>query len=256
MQYDPIKDRFATYVAIFPTFRKVFYHILDLLLLRQRYVKHAISQHFRDGDSFYDAGAGFCQYSDFVLKRYPRARVLASDLKTSYLESFAAIAGERFSYQSADLQSFVPIDKYQMAIAIDILEHIEDDFSTLKNFHRALSDDGILIISTPSDMDEAAKFTEEHVRPGYNKQELETKLEQSGFRIISSRFSYGFWGALSWRMMLKVPLSLYAKNKFNLLLWPLYYLIIFIPAQLMMQLDRVLNNPRGTGIIIVAGKKN
>lgn len=256
MHYDPIKDRFATYVAIFPSFRRMFYHILDLLLLRQRYVKRAICKHFTDGSMFYDAGAGFCQYSDFVLQNYPDAKVFASDLKTEYLASYAFSKDcSRFSFQGADLQNFIPSEKYDMAIAIDIMEHIEDDISTLRNFHEALNERGILIISTPSDLDEAAAFTEEHVRPGYNKKELETKLEQCGFHVLSSRYSYGFWGALSWRLLVKTPLLAFEKSKISLLLLPLYYLIVFIPAQLMMLIDSWSENSSGTGIIIEAMKK-
>ena len=46
-----------------------------------------------------------------------------------------------------------------------------------------MADEGILIISTPSDRNEAAKFTEEHIRPGYNKKELEDK-----FSFVDLRF--------------------------------------------------------------------
>lgn len=256
MQYDPIKDKLATYLSIFTMFRTVFYHILDQLLLRQRYVKREIKRYFRDGFAFYDAGAGFCQYSDFVLKQYPEAEVFACDLKTDYLQSYAAIASERFNYQSADLQSYLTSKQYNMAIAVDILEHIKDDRAALRNLHRALSDNGILIISTPSDMDEAAAFTAEHVRPGYNKVELERKIIDSGFEILSSNFSYGFWGALSWKLMMKLPLSMYGMHKALCLLWPLYYGIIYLPAQLLMFIDMHIYNPRGTGIILVARKMN
>ncbi|MCK9556862.1 MAG: methyltransferase domain-containing protein [Candidatus Cloacimonetes bacterium] len=256
MQYDPIKDKLATYVSIFPVLRKLFYHILDQLLLRQRYVKREIKRYFRDGFSFYDAGAGFCQYSDFVLKAYPKAEVFACDIKSDYIESYAAIASDHFSFDCADLQCFVPPKHYNLAIAIDILEHIEDDISVLQNLHSALFSDGILIISTPSDMDEAAAFAAEHVRPGYRKADLEQKLIDTGFEIVSSRFSYGFWGAISWNLMIKTPLSLYARHKLLCLLWPLYYAVIFLPAQLFMLLDMLQDNPRGTGIILVARKKN
>lgn len=256
MQYDPVKDRFATYVSIFPGFRCLFYKLLDAILLRQAYVKKAINRHFRDGNLFYDAGAGFCQYSDYVLRKYPAAEVFAVDLKTQYLESYAHVADNRFSFHSADLQTYKPQRQYHMAIAIDILEHIEDDLSTLKNFHAALVEGGTLIISTPSDLDEAAKFTEEHVRPGYNKLELEQKLENCGFEALSSRYSYGFWGALSWRLLLKYPLKMYSQSRYSMPLIAVYYLLVFIPARLMMLMDLTGVNNSGTGIIIEARKKH
>ncbi|HOT40487.1 MAG TPA: hypothetical protein PKV08_04640, partial [Candidatus Syntrophosphaera thermopropionivorans] len=75
MEYEPLKDRVANLIRIFPSLREKFYCLLDLLLLRQRYVKREINRLFKPEDRFlyYDAGAGFCQYSCYVLKKYPSA---------------------------------------------------------------------------------------------------------------------------------------------------------------------------------------
>lgn len=255
MQYDPIKDRLAEGIKYFPGLRQVLYKALDLLLLRQRYVKAAIKHYFYDGMRFYDAGAGFCQYSDFVLKNYPSSKVLATDLKTDYLRQYSFAAGPRFSYMGADLQLFRPKHQYDMAIAIDILEHIEDDLSVMQNIHSSLSPEGIFIVSTPSDTDPAAKFTAEHVRPGYDKQALEAKLVQSGFEILSSVYNYGFFGALSWKLMIKFPLILWRKSKLWTPVIALWYLLLLPVSELFMRLDMRSANHSGTGIIIVARKK-
>jgi SAM-dependent methyltransferase len=254
MQYDPIKDRLASIIQVFPALRRMFYMALDFLLLRQRYVKAEIRKYFKDGMRFYDAGAGFCQYSDFVLNSYPKSTVLATDLKTDYLFAYQQVADSRFFYKTADLQVFCPKQQYDMAIAIDILEHIEHDLKALQNFHAALSEGGILIISTPSDQDEAARFTEEHVRPGYSKDELEAKLTSVGFEIISSRYSYGLWGALSWKLMMKYPLALLNKNLAWGMILPFWYLTLFPISELLMYLDMNSYNLYGTGILIVARK--
>lgn len=254
MKYDPIKDIAASAIAVFPALRVCFYKALDLLLLRQRYVKREILRYGKPAMRFYDAGAGFCQYGWFVLNKFPDSIVFATDLKTEYLRSFSAVAGRRFSYKSADLQQFRPETKYDMAIAIDILEHIEDDISTLQNFHYALKDGGILIISSPSDLDEAAKFTEEHVRPGYNKNELEQKLMDAGFEIVTSSFSYGYFGAISWKLMMKYPLLMLKKHKILALILPLYYMVVYPFSELLMQADLKRKNTTGTGLIVVARK--
>ena len=254
MQYDPIKDRIAKLINIFPPLRKGFYAALHLLLLRQRYVIREIRDIFRDGQKFYDAGAGFCQYSDFILRHYPSGKVFATDLKTDYLRAFAQTAGASFSYLSADLQHFVPKGSYDLAIAIDILEHIEDDVQALANIHQALKPGAKLIISTPSDTDEAAKFTQEHVRPGYSKSELEAKLLHCGFELQKSIYTYGRFGALSWKLMMKIPLLLLAKSPVLALVLPFWYLIAYPISELLMQLDMRVSNTTGTGILIVAAK--
>ena len=260
MEYDPIKDKAAKLQRIWPPAREVFYRALDLLLLRQRYVKRSLNRYFGPHDAFrhYDAGAGFCQYSWHVLKNHLRAKVFATDLKRDYLADFSLYAKQRFpgrfSWQAADLQDFIPRNSYGLVTAIDILEHIPDDLAVLGNFHAAMAPKGILIISTPSDTDAAARFTDEHVRPGYNKAELEEKLRSCGFEILESLYSYGTWGSLAWRLLIKWPLSLLGKSKFCLPLLPLWYLLILPLAEILMRLDLKASNKTGTGIIVVARK--
>lgn len=260
MQYDPVKDRVSELIRLFPLARSIFYALLDRVLLRQRYVKSMIVKYAPSSGkfSFYDAGAGFCQYSAFVMRRWHLARVFATDLKADYLSDFAFVASkdfpERFSYCQADLQFHIPQNRYDMAVAIDILEHIEDDVAAIKNIHACLNPAGHLIISTPSDTDEAAKFTEEHVRPGYAKMELENKLTNAGFEIIESIYSYGIWGALAWRLLIKHPLSLLKHGKLMLILLAPYLMMCYPLCELLMQMDIRRQNKSGTGIVIVARK--
>jgi len=260
MQYDPIKNRINAMITYSASFRRFFFWLLDMLLLRQSYIKRAISKYFkRDEDfRFYDAGAGFCQYSYHILKRYSHARVFATDLKKDYLQKFAGFArayfGDRFYYQEADLQVFVPKLHYDLVLAIDILEHIEDDRAVLKNFYSCMNPGAKLIISTPSDLDEAAKFTAEHVRPGYNKQELEDKLNDAGFILRESSYSYGKYGALAWRLLMKYPLQMLAQSKLALAIIPIYYLFVYPVAFVLNKLDLANHNAQGTGLFVVAEK--
>lgn len=258
MEYDPLKNKLARMITLFPSLRLLMYRMMDTMLLRQRYVCREISRFYRPQESFsfYDAGAGFCQYSWFILNNWKNAKVFATDLKTDYLADFASFVNgfypNRFSYKSADLSLFTPERRYDLCIAIDIMEHIEDDVSTLNNFHAALNPEGLLIISTPSDTDEAAKFTAEHVRPGYAKADLEEKLHKAGFEIVKSIYTYGKFGSLAWKLMIKYPLQL-NKHKLMLILLP-YYLVLYPIAELFMQIDVRMNNKSGTGILVVAQK--
>jgi len=258
MRYDIIKDKFAGLIERFPVFRKLFYLILDMLLLRQWYVKKEIKKHFQLDKElrFYDAGAGFGQYSYFILKHFKNAKVHAVDLKTDYIESFAHYA-QRVGWQDltvrqADLTEYIPDSQYDLIIAIDILEHIEDDVQVLKNFRKAIDKNGKLIISSPSTFDESAKFVEEHVRPGYNKSEIISKLENTGFKIVSFDFSYGKWGHFGWLLTMKYPMSLLGISKIFFLLLPFYYLFFYPISTLFMWLDVKFKNKEGTGVIVVA----
>ncbi|NQV19237.1 MAG: class I SAM-dependent methyltransferase [Armatimonadetes bacterium] len=258
MQYDKIKDKFASLIDNFPLLRRLFYLILDMLLLRQWYVKREIKKHFPRNKQirFYDAGAGFGQYSYFILKYFKNAKVHAVDLKMDYMDSFARYAAKHswqdFSVQQADLTAYLPKDKFDLIVAIDILEHIKDDVQVLKNFRKVLDKNGKLIISSPSNFDESAKFTEEHVRPGYSKEDIISKLGKASFKIVSFNYSYGKFGQIYWKLCLKFPLSMINRNKLLLLVLPFYYLIFYPISFLFMMLDYCGKNKIGTGIIVVA----
>jgi 2-polyprenyl-3-methyl-5-hydroxy-6-metoxy-1,4-benzoquinol methylase len=260
MKYDLIKDKFARFIDNFPIFRKLFYLLLDLLLLRQWYVKSKIKKAFPQDKkiNFYDAGAGFGQYSWFVLNHYKNAHVLAVDLKTDYMNSFAKycskLPNKEFTAKQADLVKYIPNEKYDLIIAVDILEHIEDDRQVLANFHQAISPGGKLIISSPSTFDESAKFVAEHVRPGYSKKEIIKKLEAAGFQLKSFEYSYGKMGHIYWQLAMKWPLKFIEINNLLILLLPFYYLIFYPIILFFMAADFFGRNNVGTGIIVVAEK--
>ncbi len=261
MQYDKIKDKFAKLIDKFPIFRKLFYTSIDMLLLRQWYVKREIKKYFPKDKliRFYDAGAGFGQYSYFILKYFKNTKGHAVDLKADYMNSFARYAVKHnlqdFTAQQADLTAYVPKDKVNLILAIDILEHIENDEQVLRNFREVLTEGGKLIISSPSTFDESAKFTAEHVRPGYSKEEIISKLEKAGFKIVSFKYSYGKWGHLAWLLSVKYPMSMLGISKLFFLLMPFYYLLFYPLSVLLMLLDVNMKNKTGTGVVVVAERK-
>ena len=166
---------------------------------------------------------------------------------------YAKLEGwQDFTAQQADLVDYVPNDKFDLIVAIDILEHIKDDIQVLKNFRQVLDDGGKLIISSPSTFDESAKFVEEHVRPGYDKDEIILKLENAGFRIVSFDFSYGRLGHLAWLLTMKYPMSLLGISKLFFILLPIYYLVFYPVSALFMCIDVRVKNKTGTGVIVVA----
>lgn len=260
MKYDPVKNIFAKLIDQSPICRKGFYFLLELMLLRQWHVKKEIRKIMKKSDTFnfYDAGAGFCQYSDYVLNRYPQSNILAMDLKTDYMQSYKNYLDkkniQRIEIFQGDLQEFIPYKKADLAIAIDILEHIEDDRSVIRNIYNSLNDSGYFIISTPSNMDKAAAFTAEHVRPGYAKEDLVEKVLSAGFKIKSVKYSYGFWGKIYWILGMKIPLTLSGISKAFLLLLPLYFVPILPVNLLFMLFDLHSDNKKGNGLILVAQK--
>jgi len=260
MDYKPTKDLLNSLIRRNGFFRRCLFLAFDCLILRQWYVKRLIRRFLPIAGSpvFYDAGAGFCQYSHYVLARSKTAKVYAVDLQADYLADYHATlsAGkrDRFAYFTADLTEFVLPEKADVVIAIDILEHIEDDMAVLSNFYASMKEGGVLIISTPSNIDNTAEFTGEHVRNGYSLNELAGKLATAGFSVMHSEYSYGFWGRIYWRLIMKNSLLLVGRSKVYWCVLPFYLLVVLVPAVICMCLDYFLHNKEGNGIIVVAGR--
>ncbi|MCL2064380.1 MAG: hypothetical protein FWG98_08415 [Candidatus Cloacimonetes bacterium] len=234
--------------------------------MRQWYVKKAISLYINPSSnySFYDAGAGFCQYSDYILSKYKKTNVFASDLKIKYLKDYfdtlKSDKKKRFSFSQKDLSINVNNDEleptlFDMVIAIDILEHIENDIGVLKNFYSSMKDGAFLIISTPSDLGQEAKFAKEHVRPGYSIADLCEKTKIAGFEVMNQQYTYGFWGNIYWHLTMKNSIKIMNISMVFIFILPFYLLLIFFPSILFMWLDMISKKRRGKGILMVLKKR-
>ena len=266
MYYDPIKEVLNKLITKHNLFRKVFYIFLDLFILRQWYVKKAISSiltsHFPPSHSqilFYDAGAGFCQYSDYVLTKYKFIDVFAIDTKTGFLSNYADSLNpkkrNRFSYLQGDLTEFLlKKTKANIVIAIDILEHIKDDVAVLRNIYNSMNENSFLIISTPSNFCQATSDIKEHVRSGYDIKELKEKAQSVGFDFFSYLYTYGFWGNIYWQLGIRASVKIVNISRFLLFLLPFYLMIVFIPSTLFMILDFLWKNKKGNGILMILKK--
>ncbi len=83
MHYDPIKDTLGALVRRSPLLRKLFYKSLGAMFLREWYVKRKIKLLYGANPpaDIFDAGSGFGQYSYFMAKRFPHAKINAVDVK-------------------------------------------------------------------------------------------------------------------------------------------------------------------------------
>jgi SAM-dependent methyltransferase len=112
-----------------------------------------------------------------------------------------------------DLVLYQEPNSFDLALSVDVMEHILEDVEVFRNIHASLKDGGMLLISTPSDQggsdvhaDSETSFIEEHVRDGYNIHEIQQKLRTAGFERIEARYSYGEPGQISWRLSMKYPI--------------------------------------------------
>ncbi len=270
MHYDPIKNIFAGIIKKIPALRILFYSILNIMFLRSWYVRKELKELrkiFGDAAiSIFDAGSGYAQYTYFMCKHLQPCLVYSVDIKEEWIEDSKQffesrnINNVRFGVE--DLTQIDYKDEFNIILCVDVMEHIEEDLKVFENFHRALKNNGYLLINTPSVFggsdvhhynDES--FISEHARDGYSSEDLEAKLKPLGFEIHKSNYTYGFWGDKAWRLGIKYPMVLLGMSRLFFIVLPLYYLITLPFTFLMMYIDYSSNNKIGSGINFIVRKK-
>jgi len=265
MQYDPIKHSLGKVFNSTPLLRKLFYRLLDLLLLRSWHIRRELKMLKREGfapEQIADAGSGFGQYVFYLSKRYPKAQITGLDIKQEQVDDcnqfFTAIKRDvRVSFKYADLTKLEENEEWDLALSVDVMEHIEDDRTVFKNLYKGLKPGGILLISTPSDQggsdvhhEHDESFIDEHVRDGYGVTEIDEKLKEAGFSDIQIKYSYGRPGKISWKLSMKYPILLANFSKLFLLLLPLYYLLVYPFCYFLNMADVRATHSTGTGLIV------
>lgn len=269
MEYDPIKRSLGNVFNKSPFLRKLFYNLLDLLLLRCWHIHKELRTWGRElglqEKSILDAGSGFGQYSYWMTNQFPKARILAVDVKDEQVADcnnfFQQIGKKNVTFEVADLTKFTQPEKFDLALSVDVMEHILEDVLVFKNIHASLKKGGMLLISTPSDQGGSdvhegseGSFIGEHVRDGYNIKEIEDKLKLAGFSKVEPRYAYGTPGKISWRLSMKYPMQILNTSKIFFIIIPFYYLITYPFAFLLNYLDTYSSHKTGTGLIVKAWK--
>jgi SAM-dependent methyltransferase len=269
MKYDPIKKGLGNVFNRTPFLRKLFYRLLDLLLLRAWHIKRELRQaHKQIGEEadVLDAGSGFGQYTFFMSRLSRKWRIKGVDVKEDQIRDcndFFTRIGEhdRIRFELADLTKFREVGKYHLVLCVDVMEHILEDVEVFRNYSFSLKDGGVLLISTPSDQggsdvhdDHEDSFIEEHVRDGYNITDIEKKLKTAGFSEVRARYSYGWPGRISWRLSMKYPISILNTSRLFYILLPFYYLLTFPFSILLNIMDVRMKHRTGTGLIVIAVK--
>ncbi|MBL7891030.1 MAG: class I SAM-dependent methyltransferase [Bacteroidia bacterium] len=268
MHYDPIKRTLGNVFNRSPFLRKVFYNLLDLLLLRAWHIHKEIKAWLRTAPgnvSVLDAGAGYGQYSYYLSNINSNWKILAIDVKQEQVEDcnnfFRQVGRLNVKFEMADLTKFRQENTYDLALSVDVMEHILEDVLVFQNIYASLKKGGMLLISTPSDQggsdvqgDGETSFIEEHVRDGYNIKEIEDKLRSAGFSKVEARYSYGTPGKISWRLSMKYPILMLGASKLFFIILPFYYVLTYPVAFVLNFMDMVFKHKTGTGLIVKAWK--
>jgi SAM-dependent methyltransferase len=269
MHYEPVKNILSR-VFSGPLFmRKAFYFCLDTLLLRTWHVKRALKNiafEIPPDAAILDAGAGLGQYTWRMSRMRKGWDITAADIIEQQVNEgndFINRAGlsARVKFIVADLTQYVQPGKFSLILSVDVMEHIKDDEAVFRNFAASMRDNGILLISTPSNLggsdvhdEHDSSFIDEHVRDGYSIEEITAKLNRAGFSRVTAKYTYGFPGSISWRLSMKYPVKMLNMSYLFFIILPFYYIIVFPFSLILNFFDLCIEHKSGTGLLVTARK--
>ena len=113
---------------------------------------------------------------------------------------------ENITIQQKNLVEMDDKNKFDLIYSSDVLEHIHEDVTVLKNFYQALKPNGILLLHLPLKYEQCKRIfpwfkhfdTIDHVRDEYTPAEIINKLHSADFHKIDLEYGFGLYkGELS-----------------------------------------------------------
>lgn len=224
--------------------------------IRCLYFKKILIPHLlnRNINTILDAGSGIGSYTLLLGKMFTNTKVIGGDIDKYKLQSCKTIAKElnikNVEFEYLDITKTSNNAIYDLAVCIDVLEHIHNYKSALKNLSKLLRSGGYLYIHVPQPNQKRIFNSlknwhhEDHANEGIIKSELEQKLKKLGFKIIVSRETFSFFGKLSWELN---HLTLSKSFVLAGIIFPFLY-VLALP-------DLLFKNKDGLGIAVLAQKK-
>jgi glycosyltransferase involved in cell wall biosynthesis len=165
---------------------------------------HERFEHFL-GNRILEVGSGVGNQTRFFVNE--RERVIASDIEPHYLRELTSrfadranvrIASYSFPLSDAD-RAELASERVDTIVCMNVLEHIEDDRSTLGHFLDVLQPNGHLVLLVPA-MKPLYGTLDKHLHHfrRYDREELRQKVTEAGFEIEELRFLnrpavFGWW---------------------------------------------------------------
>ena len=223
--------------------------------IRSIYFKNILASHVfsKNPQKILDAGSGIGAYAFWLGEKFANAEVVGGEIDKDKLKFCQAMTKDlerknvAFIYQ--DIMKLNKKNKYDLIVAIDVLEHIYNYEKPLENFFYMLYKHGYLYIHVPQPSQKRILpifknwHHDDHAHEGISKINLENHLIKLGFKIIISKETFGFFGKLAWELN-----HLFLSRSFFMvgLTYPLLYLIA--------RIDAWHYNRNGLGVALLARK--
>lgn len=160
-----------------------------------------------------DAGSGTGAYGLRLAQVLKASSVACIEIDPASVQtaSFEAQATNvrNVSFSVGDITRDLGTERFDLIYSVDVMEHIEDDTAVFGNFHDALKCGGVLILHVPkkkqkfflSSLGLFKECQDDHVREGYEEDEVKQKLQAAGFAITTVRYTFSFCTSFLWEVM-------------------------------------------------------
>ena len=126
-----------------------------------------------------DIGCGEGSNLLFLKSQFPHARLFGFDISKTAIES--AKRNVNAEFRLLDIQKEIPQQKFDLVFCSDVVEHLEDDQTALKNI-KSITNKYALIATVQGRM-RSNEQTIGHVR-NYEYGELKQKIEAAGLHVL------------------------------------------------------------------------
>lgn len=153
---------------------------------RNKLIVWALKKYFPDLKTFLEIGCGTGFVLSGVAKAFPDAELVGSEIFVEGL-GFANQRVPNATLLQMDGRAIPFKDHFDVAIAVDVIEHIDEDEAVLSELYEAVKIGGGIIISVPQHKwlwSQADDFACHKRR--YQRGEVERKVTAAGFDIVRS----------------------------------------------------------------------
>lgn len=153
-----------------------------------------------------DAGCERADYTYYLARRYPDAKVLGVDIDKQFIERDLKVSPKmnlpNLRFELADLAERKFEEKFDLIVSIDVLEHIPDQAAALRNLRSALAPGGRAFFHIPTVREKPVPFSKhlhafhewsekEHVARDLTAAEFEEAVRNAGFTVLEARRTFG-----------------------------------------------------------------
>lgn len=152
------------------------------------------------GKRVIEVGAGLGTFSEFLLNETSLSQLCLIEPDSENFSKLKTRYGERHNVEIRQgfLENHISSLRADSLVAVNVLEHVQDDTRFLRSAAQILVEDGTLLLFVPAvpwlygSIDQAAG----HFRR-YDKASLRKKIEGAGFKLLHLSY-FNFLGIFSW----------------------------------------------------------